>query len=544
MNRSRLLTLVLALALTCIAPQAASAAYGDLDADFGSAGRLNGLAIANPIAVEIQSDRKIVIAGGLPSNFTAGRIARLLPNGALDKTFGASGFVDTGNETIRDIALLADRRIAITGGNKIKIYRADGTLDSGFDSDGILDFGFTPTSLRVASIAAQGDSKLLVSGSFDASGLGMPSSLLRYNLDGTQDASFGNAGVAEVSNARSIGGGNSPIAITPDGDILLGVDSISSTTASNNRAGVAKFTASGQRILAFGEDGFATDPQWKSGFTGNGGTKIVVARDGGFVALTKSVFASTGKGAPWKTYFWAFFAANGKAKSGFPNRFAAEGAAAVAGPGFAVSFSNFVSRYKSDLTLDYDFALNGHNRVDIGPCSDWEQLASDVDGSLVAVGSCDIFGQSSQAARYLGPDGGRPAPQVRAFALSWSEKFRGKPIHRSWPRVVTGSAMPRKDLRRVAIAVKRVDRPLAKRGLCGWLTDNGKRYSRSKKCGKPVFMTAKGGNLWRFDFARPLPPGKYKLYARAYTKDGRFNPINDDADTYMNFTVKRPIRTK
>src|SRR6476659_7649257 len=101
MKRSRSLTVVLALALTCLAPQAASAAYGDLDADFGSAGRVSSLRIANPSAVEALPDRKIGIAGGVPSNYSAGRIARLLRNGALDTSFGVDGYLSIpGNATI------------------------------------------------------------------------------------------------------------------------------------------------------------------------------------------------------------------------------------------------------------------------------------------------------------------------------------------------------------------------------------------------------------------------------------------------------------
>ncbi|MGH2958243.1 MAG: hypothetical protein ACRDKE_01445, partial [Solirubrobacterales bacterium] len=543
MNRSRLLTVVLALALTCLVPQVASAGYGDLDADFGSAGKIGSLRIANPSAVETLPDRKVVIAGGVPSNYAAGRIARLLRNGALDTSFGTEGYVSIpGNATIHDTALLKDERIAVvTSGNKIMVFRSNGSLDSGFASGGVLEFGDTPTTFKVASIAAQGNSKLLVSGSYEGSGLGMTSALFRYGLDGTKDSSFGTTGVAEVPNGRSAGPGYSPIALTPDGDILLGLESVSTTTANNGRPAVAKFTASGGRILAFGESGIASDPQWKTGVGIATSKKIVVARDGRFVVLSKSISSSSGKGGgSWRTYMWSFYGADGLAKGGVPGRYAVEGAAPVDGPGLAISFARNVSLYKPDMTLDDKFALNGTNSTTVEACSDWDQLASDVSGSIVAAGSCDLFGGSSQVARFLGPNGGLPAPQVRIYGLSWSRKFNGRPIHRSWPRVLTGEALPSQGLDRVAIAIKRVDRPLAKKGLCGWLINAGKQYSRRTNCSKPVFMKAKGLNHWRFDFARPLPPGNYHLYARAYMFDGRFNPINQDLETYKFFTVKHP----
>ena len=254
---------------------------------------------------------------------------------------------------------------------------------------------------------------------------------------------------------------------------------------------------------------------WDPGKTDLPAKQIVVARNGSFIALNKSIHLATGRGGSWTTHDWAIYDSNGELNQGYPGRWAVFGATPVDGPGFAISFARQVALFKPGLTLDPQFGLNGSNRVTVGACSSWEQLATDVDGSIVAAGSCEFLGGSSQLARFLGPDGGKAAPQVNIIGLSWSKQFRGKPIHRSWPRVLTGEALPGQGLKRVGIAIRRTDKPLPKKGLCGWLTNAGKQYSRSKNCSKPVFMTAKGRSAWRFDLARPLPPGEYKLYARA-----------------------------
>ncbi|MBI2692391.1 MAG: delta-60 repeat domain-containing protein [Solirubrobacterales bacterium] len=168
MNRSRSLTVLLALCFVGLAPNAASAAYGDLDADFGVGGKVRGLALSEPSEIQIQPDRKILVGGRMTSNLGAysGRIARLGRSGELDNSFGTGGYVAIpGGGLLFDMDLLDDGRIAaLVSDNKIVVFRTDGSLDAGFGTGGVLSFGNAPTSMKAASIAPQSGAKILVSG--------------------------------------------------------------------------------------------------------------------------------------------------------------------------------------------------------------------------------------------------------------------------------------------------------------------------------------------------------------------------------------------
>ena len=255
MNRSRSLTILLALLLMCLAPQAASAAsaeYGSLDADFGSGGTVGDVRVANPTALVIQQDRKILIAGGSPSAPYAGVIARVNRDGTPDKSFGVDGFVSTpGGGPVYDMKLLGDQRIAtVREGSRVMVFNPDGKLDAGFGTGGVLDFGTSEADFKVASIGAQAGSKLLISGS---PGGFLAAHLMRVDRHGVIDPSFGDAGVATLPLAGVGGPGLSAIASTPQGDILLGISTTHVVNGGASGLAVVKFTGSGRRVLDFGQ---------------------------------------------------------------------------------------------------------------------------------------------------------------------------------------------------------------------------------------------------------------------------------------------------
>jgi uncharacterized delta-60 repeat protein len=75
----------------------------------------------------VQSDGKVLVATGRG-------VARLLPNGQLDSTFGSNGAAPTvGGESI---ALLPNGEILIGDGSVASLYRANGSLDTKFGVHG------------------------------------------------------------------------------------------------------------------------------------------------------------------------------------------------------------------------------------------------------------------------------------------------------------------------------------------------------------------------------------------------------------------------
>jgi uncharacterized delta-60 repeat protein len=201
---------------------------GTPDLGFGSNGVVRtriGLA-ASAFAIALQPDGKIVAAGGsipdVTPPYTAMTLARYLPNGRLDQTFGSDGVVSTpigaGFSGASDVALQPDGRIVATGNTDndfaVARYEPDGSLDTTFGDHGSTTTQTGPSSYATA-VALEADGSIVVAGSADET-----FALTRYHSDGELDPRFGYGGVA--TNTIGLHGGASAMAIQPDGRILVG----------------------------------------------------------------------------------------------------------------------------------------------------------------------------------------------------------------------------------------------------------------------------------------------------------------------------------
>jgi uncharacterized delta-60 repeat protein len=195
---------------------------GTPDGGFGAAGSVttrftSGRDEAH--ALVLQSDGSIVVSGvskvefdDLFRGFIApgqGLLARYLPDGSLDASFGAGGTVVANVDTGRGLAL-HDGKI-LTAGKFLLRYGANGEVDPGFGTNGqvALDFGMANVG---QGLAVQSDARILVAGS---------ASLARFEANGTLDSSFGNAGtVAAVADWHE--GDFTAVALQSDGGIVAG----------------------------------------------------------------------------------------------------------------------------------------------------------------------------------------------------------------------------------------------------------------------------------------------------------------------------------
>jgi uncharacterized delta-60 repeat protein len=189
-------------------------ADGTPDSSFGSGGQLtthfpgvfNTGSVAN--AAVLQGDGKLVVVGnykneGTPRQFA---LARYNTNGSLDSTFGSAGkvttFIGSGDAVCMAAALQSDGHIVVAGYSAttqdhdftIARYGADGALDAGFGSGGVVATNFSTNSSDIAyGIAIQRDGKIVAGGrtgdypAFDLA-------LARYTGLGALDASFGAGG--------------------------------------------------------------------------------------------------------------------------------------------------------------------------------------------------------------------------------------------------------------------------------------------------------------------------------------------------------------
>lgn len=186
---------------------------GSRDSTFGDAGRVvTDLGKEEDLAniVLIQEDGKIIAAGHSSNLITSSfAMVRYESNGNIDHSFGNNGIVTT-NCKDYDIAkagiIQPDGKILLTGyagtdstaDFAIVRYKTDGTLDSLFGDNGIVQTDF-PGERRTdyaETLILDPDGKILVGGysnrSFDI--LVSKIAVARYNSDGSLDHGFGENG--------------------------------------------------------------------------------------------------------------------------------------------------------------------------------------------------------------------------------------------------------------------------------------------------------------------------------------------------------------
>jgi uncharacterized delta-60 repeat protein len=162
---------------------------GDLDTSFGGDGTVltdfeSGSSDA-AYDLAIQPDGKIVVAGNSYGGFGGPdfALARYLPNGTLDPSFGSDGTVHTdfGSDTLDEayaLALQPDGKIVVAGYSGLSDrsvfalarYLSNGTLDATFSGDGKVTTAIGSSGSANALAIQPRDGRLVVAGSSIASG--------------------------------------------------------------------------------------------------------------------------------------------------------------------------------------------------------------------------------------------------------------------------------------------------------------------------------------------------------------------------------------
>ena len=189
-------------------------------------------------AIAFQSSGKIILVSGTNSDQA---VLRYSADGFLDTTFGTAGIVTTdinssvnfaNSVAVQQVAgspLLSDKIVVVGHANvnfsadnsdiSLVRYNADGTLDATFNATGAIP-GIATTKLakfdNVFSVALQDQSpaepKILLSGNTGSQGFSQMA-VLRYNSDGSQDASFGVGGavIVNLAGPSNIASGNAVV---------------------------------------------------------------------------------------------------------------------------------------------------------------------------------------------------------------------------------------------------------------------------------------------------------------------------------------------
>lgn len=322
---------------------------GSPDVSFGSGGTATfqfGALSSILRAVALQADGKIVVAGGLYSKIG---VARLLPNGALDATFGTGGKIIAGANTGYNTAALA-----IAPGGKIVVasqtiasgdymttvfrFLPNGAPDTTFSGDGMAEINLLPDlpnyyENALAVLIDHTSGKIIVGGAANDS-TQTSSALYRLLDDGTLDPAFGNAGLV-----RATGNTIFDLVQQPDGKIVAA--GYTGDNLLDNDIVVLRFLPGGAPDPAFGANG-------------------VVVTDYGFVEAEGVALQPDGK-IVVAGYLWSCFL-------------------------LICDFKFIVGRYNPDGTVDKTFTPTGFFTSDIGDDEELHKVAIQPDGDIVAVG--------------------------------------------------------------------------------------------------------------------------------------------------------------
>jgi uncharacterized delta-60 repeat protein len=322
---------------------------GNLDSTFGNGGVMNSQVPGGAYAAALYphagtaNDGKIVAVGG-------GDLARFNPNGSLDTSIGKRGVV-TLSFGASAVLIQPNGQIVVEGSNELARYNSNGTLDTSFGSGGTVALSFSgpfflqadgkfvvggltgpsgddwglarynangtldttfnsagPTpgtvtitfpeiaaSLNAIAIYPSTGPDTADYGKIVAAGLvygpptvGYDPALVRYNADGSPDATFGQSGQVVVPMAPGGGTRITAVALQTDGKIVAGGSSLYQGV-SGNALSVFRWNRDGSLDTSWGNSGgvLPTNGGVVQTQTGGGdiGRALAIQADGRIVAV-------------------------------------------------------------------------------------------------------------------------------------------------------------------------------------------------------------------------------------------------------------------
>lgn len=253
---------------------------GSLDSAFGSFGKTN-----HPdtywAAFALQPDGKMLMAGR--ANFSNNPICglfRYLPDGTPDSSFSADGLVDSifGEfefSAPANIVVLSDGRILVSGiaqndpntqHYRLTIIEPDGTRDLTFSQDGFAGFSFPFDYYQLLVLQEQTDGKILAGGNRKVSN-NRDFVVLRFLPDGELDPDFGTNGEVGIALTPNTNDYLTQILEYPDGKLLCAG---STGFPAPLTTGIVRLFSNGMIDPSFGQSGKITfaDASLASGFAG------------------------------------------------------------------------------------------------------------------------------------------------------------------------------------------------------------------------------------------------------------------------------------
>src|SRR3990172_470031 len=242
-----------------------------------------------------------VVLSATQTNYAALLAAPYItPAGTLDSTFDGDGMTTTaiarttltspGADDARSVVIQADGRIVVAGSSIVGTanndfalvrYNADGTLDATFDGDGKVTTAIGTDTDQANSVAVQADGKIVVAG-YSNNGSNHDFALARHNADGSLDTTFDGDG--KVTTAIGMFSDYAySLALQADGKIVAAGQFFDSVTV--RQVALARYNADGSLDSTFDGDGKVTTA---IGTDTDSANSVVVQADGRIVVAGSS----------------------------------------------------------------------------------------------------------------------------------------------------------------------------------------------------------------------------------------------------------------
>lgn len=277
-------------------------ADGTLDTTFGDGGRVTTSfsgSSAYVSALLLEPDGRLVAVGDITPGDAVNSdvaVARYLPDGRLDSSFGGDGIALTDVRGGPDFASSVTRGpdgsvvVGATSGQPdpsapatstwtLLRYGADGTLDPAFGGgDGIAESDLSPGFETLRSLTTQDDGRVVAVGHINPDGRSEQVAVARYLPDGRLDTSFGGGDGTVSTQAARLSEGED-VVVQPDGRLVA-----VGRAADDDLDGdpdweflVVRYDADGSLDTSFGRSGVARTP------AGEQANAVVLEADGSIV---------------------------------------------------------------------------------------------------------------------------------------------------------------------------------------------------------------------------------------------------------------------
>lgn len=545
-SRITIATALTLLASLLLAGGASAAAPGELDPSFGTGGKVQAPFGPESFAggVAVQSDSKILVAGS-PQGSEGFSVARMLPNGSLDPSWGKGGVVTTplGKFAFAsDVAVQPDGKVVVVGeapGKEnedfaIVRYLSNGELDPGFGEGGIVILPVGELGDQAEAVAIGPGGRIVIAGIAELPKFRGAVGVAVLESDGTPEAAFAGDGTTVVTTESGEDDRGEGVAVQSDGKVLV-ADSTGS--GGGNGFTLIRLGLDGKPDSSFGGDGVVETP-----IPGEGGieegriTDVLVQPDGRIVGGGYGVDL-TGTPPEFVSKFEVIrYLSNGELDPSFGSggmvgvRLGSEDsfgrALGLAADGKLILGGTYdtdgkpleeheapaLVRFNPDGSLDSTF---GNGGVALGKLEagieeeSLERLAIQPDGKIVTAGSqfAEPGGFSGIVSRYIANPEAPPVPGPPKVNLPPHSKIKGVPhkVRREALKGFHGTASdPDGKVRKVQVSLVRLP------GKAG-----ASAAVKPKK-----WRTAKGTAKWVLKLKHPLAPGRYVVFSRAIDDQG------------------------